>query len=53
MIEECVISACTKVGEYLFKNLKGKAILYRHRFPGFKRITKFKDSLKKMGQILP
>ena len=53
MIEECVISASTKVGEYLFKNLKGKAILYRHRFPGFKRLNKFKESLKKMGQNLP
>jgi exoribonuclease R len=53
MIEECVMSASAKVGEYLFKNLKSKAILYRHRFPGLKKLNKFQNSLKKMGQSLP
>jgi len=33
--------------------LKGKTILYRHRLPGFKRLAKFKQSLKKAGQSLP
>jgi exoribonuclease R len=53
MIEECSITASTKAAEFLLKNLKGKAILYRHRFPGFKRLDKFKHYLKKAGQSLP
>jgi hypothetical protein len=27
----------------LLKNLKGKTILYRHRFPGFKKLSKRKE----------
>jgi exoribonuclease R len=53
MIEECVITATTKAAEFLLKNMKSKAILYRHRFPGFKRLVKFRQSLKKIGQSLP
>lgn len=53
MFEECVITASTKAAEFLLKNLKGKTILYRHRFPGFKRLGKFKQYLKKAGKLLP
>jgi exoribonuclease R len=53
MIEECIIIASFKVGQYLYKNLKQKAILFRHKFPGFKRLGRFKELLKKVGQPLP
>lgn len=49
LLHECSIAAQQKIGEYLFASLKDKAILYRHKFPGEKKLQKLKDMAVKIG----
>jgi exoribonuclease R len=53
MIEECIILASSIAGQFVYKNLKEKTILFRHKFPGFRRMGRFKELMKKLGQPLP
>lgn len=49
VLHQCSIVAQQKIGEYLFANLKEKAILYRHKFPGEKKLQKLKELGVKLG----
>ena len=37
------------IGEILVKELKEKALLRRHRYPGEKKIARFEEFMKKIG----